>query len=227
MGAIAGLVADYRVRRYQAQLIATLNGIFAAATMAPNLLALHQTNGSAGAQHMLTGVTFIDGTQLFGDQKDRLTAIMMHSATEAHLKKLDLIDYIPDSEGGKPIRIFQGKRVVIDDTLGTTTVDGKPVYTTFLFGEGAIGLGNSMEDSPVDGGHGTWQLEFGREGLAGETWLANRWRNIMHPRGIAWQEASVAGVSPTNAEIATASNWIRVYDPVNVRIVKMTHNIAV
>lgn len=225
MGAIASLVADFRARKMQAQLLATLNGVFGAASMSGNLLAIHQTSGAADAANMLNGVTFIDATQLMGDQKDKLTATMMHSAVESHLKKLDLIDYMQDSKGGEPIRIFQGKRVIIDDGLAPVTVDGKPVYTTYLFGEGAIALGMSSEDSPVDGGFGTWQLEYGRVGLAGETWLANRWRNILHPRGVAWQEASVAGVSPTNAELATASNWVRKYEQQNVRMVKVTHNI--
>jgi hypothetical protein len=226
MAAIADLLAEFRSRRLQAQLIASLNGVFGAASMATNLLALHQTSGSASSANMLTGLTFIDGTQLMGDQKDRLTGTMMHSAVESHLKKLDLIDYIPDSEGGEPITVFQGKRVVVDDSLTPTTIDGKPVYSTYLFGEGAFGMGMSSEDEPVEGGHGTWQLEYGRDGLAGETWLANRWRNILHPRGVAWQEAAVASVSPTNAELATQSNWIRVYETKNVRMVKITHNIA-
>lgn len=226
MGAIASLVADYRTRRMQAMLLSTLGGIFGAASMSSNLLAIHKVSGSADSSNMLNGVTFIDAVQLMGDQKTKLTATMMHSAVEAHLLKLDLIDYVPDSTGKEMLSVFQGKRVIIDDSLTPTTVDSKPVYPTYLFGEGALALGFSNEDAPIEGGFGTWQLEYGRDGLAGETWLANRWRNILHPRGIAWQEASVADESPTNAEIATASNWVRKYEPQNIRIVKVTHNIA-
>ena len=160
-----------------------------------------------------------------GDNKSKLTAVMMHSATESHLKKLDLIDYIAGSDQGTPITVFQGHRVIIDDTTDTQTVDSKTVYSTYLFGAGAIALGNSADNPPIDGGHGTFQLEFGRNGLAGETWLANRWRNIMHPRGIAWQEVSIAGASPTNTEIEESQQWVRAYEQKNVRIVKVTHNI--
>jgi hypothetical protein len=226
MGVIATLFADYRNRRLQAQLMATLGGIFGAASMSGNLLAIHKVSGTPDSTNYLTGTTFINATQLMGDQKEKLTAVMMHSAVESHLKKLDLIDFVKDSEGGAPIKYFQGHRVIIDDGVGTSTVDSKTVYNTYLFGQGAIALGFSSRDEPIDGGFGSWQLEFGRVGLAGESWIANRWRNIMHPRGIAWQEASVAGVSPTNAEIATASNWVRKYEQQNVRIVKITHNIA-
>lgn len=42
----------------------------------------------------------------------------MHSATEAALK-LDLIDFLPDSEGKPSLATFQGRRVVVDDSLPT------------------------------------------------------------------------------------------------------------
>ena len=47
----------------------------------------------------------------------------------------------------------------------------------------------------------------------------------MHPRGIAWQEVSIAGASPTNTEIEESQQWVRAYEQKNVRIVKVTHNI--
>jgi hypothetical protein len=226
MAAIASLIADFKARKLQQTLLSTLTGIFGSASMASNYLAIHQTSGSANSSHMLTGTTFIDATQLMGDQKDRLAAVMMHSAVESHLKKLDLIDYLPDSQGGAPIRIFQGKRVIVDDSLTPITVDSKPVYDTYLFGAGAIGYGHGNHDENVGGGFGTWQLEFGRVGLAGESWLAHRWRIIMHPRGVAWQEDTVTGDSPSNADLEVSDNWERVYEPKNVRIVKLRHNIA-
>tara|TARA_R110000796_G_C14571530_1_gene435765 strand:- start:7368 stop:8375 length:1008 start_codon:yes stop_codon:yes gene_type:complete len=226
MAAIATLLAEYRNRRIQAQLISTLQGVFAAASMSGNLSDIHQVSGAPDSSHMLTAETFINATQLMGDNKTKLTAILMHSAVESHLKKLDLIDYVPGSEQGQSITVFQGHRVIIDDSIDTVTVDSKTVYSSYLFGAGAIALGNSNQNEPVDGGFGTWQLEFGRTGLAGETWLANRWRNIMHPRGIAWQESAIAGASPTNAEIAEAAQWVRKYEAKNVRIVKVKHNIA-
>lgn len=226
LAAIAGLVGDYRERRLQAMFLSCLTGIFLDSTMAANLLALHKTSGSPDASNMLNGSTFIDATQLFGDNKGKLTAVMMHSAVEAHLLKQDLIDYVPDSDGETMLTMFQGKRVVVDDTLAPTTVDGKPVYPTYLFGEGAFALGFSDYDEPVEGGFGTWQLEYSRTALQGSTTLINRWRNILHPRGVRWSDGSVAGVSPTNAELALAANWERVYEPKNVRIVKVTHNIA-
>jgi hypothetical protein len=72
----------------------------------------------------------VDATVKLGDRGDRLTAVAMHSATEAAVRKLDLIDFIPDSEGKEKIKTFQGRRVIVDDTLpvraGTTVVRFTP-----------------------------------------------------------------------------------------------------
>ncbi len=62
--------------------------------------------------------------------------------SEAALRKLDLIDFIPDSQGEAQIRTFQGRRVIVDDGCPSRagTTDGL-VYTTYLFGTGAFGMG--------------------------------------------------------------------------------------
>ena len=101
----------------------------------------------------LNGATFVDACAKLGDRADLLTAVAMHSATEAALRKLDLIDFIPDSEGKPMLRTFQGRRVVVDDNLpmraGTT--DGT-VYTTYLFGRGAFAKGAAPLDERAAAG---------------------------------------------------------------------------
>jgi hypothetical protein len=58
------------------------------------------------------------------------------------LRKLDLIDFIPDSEGKSTLRTFQGRRVVVDDkeTAQAGSQDGT-VYATVLSSEGAFAHG--------------------------------------------------------------------------------------
>ena len=158
---------------------------------------------------------------------DRLVAVAMHSATEAGLRKLDLIDFIPDSEGKEQIRTFQGRRVVVDDSLAPRagTTDGL-VYTTYLFGPGAFAKGVApLSAAPLQGGQGTEGVEIARAPLDSDTLLINRRRYILHPRGVKFTSASVAGNSPTNAELETAANWTRVFENKNVRIVAIDHNI--
>lgn len=150
----------------------------------------------------------------------------MHSATEAALRKLDLIDFLPDSEGKPMLRTFQGRRVVVDDNLPTRagSTDGT-VYTTYLFGQGAFAKGVApLDGEPLQGGHGTEGVELARVPLDSDTVLINRRRYILHPRGVKFTSASVAGDSPTNAELETAANWVRVWENKNVRLVAITHN---
>jgi hypothetical protein len=225
--AIVDLVAGYWARTDEGLIISCLKGMFASASMAGNLLAIHsETLAGQWPSTRLNGATFIDACAKLGDCADRLTAVAMHSATEAALRKLDLIDFIPDSEGKATLRTFQGRRVVVDDSLPVRagTTDGL-VYTTFLFGEGAFAKGSSPLDSkPLQGGHGTEGVEFARAALDSDTLLINRRRYILHPRGVRFNSASVAGDTPTNAELEMGANWTRVYENKNVRVVAITHN---
>jgi hypothetical protein len=227
MQAIVDLVAGYWSRTDEGILISCLRGIFAAASMAGNLLAIH-SESIAGTNNntRLNGATFVDACQKLGDAANRLTAVAMHSATEAALRKLDLIDFIPDSEGKAQIQVFQGRRVIVDDSLPTRagTTDGT-VYTTYLFGQGAFGKGSAkLESAPLEGGFGTEGVEMARVPLDSDTVLINRRRFILHPRGVKFNSATVAGDSPTNAELELAANWTRVWENKNVRLVAVTHN---
>ena len=56
--------------------------------------------------------------------------------------------------------------------------------------------------------------------------IVNRRQWVMHPRGVKWLGGTQAGVTPTNAELATATNWTRVYDPKQIRIVAFKHKLA-
>lgn len=225
--AIGDLVADYRRRRMQAQLLSTLTGVFAAANMSTNQLDLHITagGGSPTSANILDGASFIDAKQLLGDSKDMLTGILMHSAVEALLLKLDLIDFVPDSEGKMTLKVFQGLEVIIDDAVTTETVDAKTVYSTYLFGRGALALGNTRDTTPIEGGHGTWEIEFSRDALNHDSTMIHRWGNILHPRGVKFLDANVVAETPTNAELALQANWTRVYESKNVRIVRVRSNV--
>jgi hypothetical protein len=227
MQAIVDLVGDYWARTDQSLVISSLKGIFAAATMAGNKLAIAaEATGSVSAATQLNGSTFVDATVKLGDRGDRLTAIAIHSATEAALRKLDLIDDLPDSEGKPLIKVFQGRRVIVDDTMpvraGTTSGF---VYTSYLFGPGAFAKGTApLDATPLQGGIGTEGVEIYRAGLESDTALINRRRYLLHPRGVKFTSAAVAGDTPTNAELENGANWTRVFENKNVRMVAIEHN---
>ena len=227
MRAIVDLVAEYWARIDEGLIVSSLKGMFGAASMSGNLLAIQAEGGAEpSSANRLTGATFVDACLKLGDRADRLTAVAMHSATEAALRKLDLIDFLPDSLGKAQLRTFQGRRVVVDDNLPTAPgeTDGV-VYTTYLFGQGAFAKGSAtLGTSPLQGGFGTAGVEIARSALDSDTLLINRRRFLLHPRGVRFTSADVEQDTPSNAELENPANWERVWEAKNVRIVAVTHN---
>jgi hypothetical protein len=230
LGAIEDLVAEYWARDMEKMLIASLQGIFNSTTMAGSVATIGSNatgTPTLVSGNYLTGQSFIDGKYLLGDNAEKLVAIAIHSQIEASLLKLDLIDFIPQSQGEPAIKKFQGLDVIVDDHVPVDRTGAFPVYTTYLFGEGAFAMGtDNRAGDPLQGGFGTWAVELGRDPLAGDTNLINRKRFILHPRGVQWTNAVCAGVSPTNAELANGTNWNRVYEQKNVRLAAIESNAA-
>lgn len=211
MAAIGDLVAAYWARRQQVTLLSTLKGVFGAQStkMAGNSLDISADTEESG----FTGSTFLDATYKLGDAEERLTAVAVHSAVLANLRKQNLIETEYDSDN-RPIYTYQGKRVIVDDSMPKTG----DVFTTYIFGSGAFGLGNGVAPVPT---------ETDRDSLAGDDILINRQHFLLHPRGVKFTDSSVAGSSPTNAELGLGTNWERVYEPKNVRIVQFKHKLWV
>lgn len=230
MQRIIDLVAEYWARKTQALLVAVLEGVFASPLMAAsNVSNIAAVNLSGvGPTTTLNALTFLNAKSLLGDVSNKLTAIAIHSAVYFSLLKANLITFERISTQGQPIEKFLGLNVIVDDSLPTETVGGAAVFHTYLFGQGAIAMGVGTDNVRIEGGAGnsTWQLEFGRVPLAGQNIMINRRRFIMHPRGVKWLGAAVAGLSPTNVELANPNNWIRVYEPKNTRMVMIRHNVS-
>ncbi|WP_044639739.1 major capsid protein [Risungbinella massiliensis] len=209
MGAIGDLVASYWARMRQKTLLSILKGVFASASMAGNV---HDVSAAVDGSEKISGSGFIDAVTKLGDAADRLTAVAMHSSVYAALQKQNLIQFIPNSQGVVEFPRYMNKRVIVDDGCPVAA----DVYTTYLFGQGAIGQGNGSAPVPT---------ETDRDSLAGDDILINRQHFLLHPRGVKFNNAAVAGSSPTNAELENATNWTRVYENKNIRIVKFVHKI--
>lgn len=218
MKAIADLVSRYWAREYQAELINLLKGVFAAPTMADHVLDI--SGGTKTAAYISASV-FIDALQLLGDAQDQLTAVAMHSATKAYLKKQNLITTQRDSNSVE-FETYQDRRVIVDDGCPVEGEGADKVYTTYLFGQGAVAFG---EGNPV----GFVRTETRRDPDvgAGVNMLYNRHCFIMHPRGVAWQNVARENVeSPSRAELANPDNWKRVYETKQIRMVALKHKLG-
>lgn len=225
MMAIAELVSGFWSRDMQKELIAILNGVFGTYTpeggsattpLASNILDISSKTGAAA---QWSGSAFIDAEQLLGDNKTALTGVAMHSATEAFLKKQNLIETVQPSND-VAFGMYQGKRVIVDDGCPVDTA--KNIYTTYLFGDGAVALGNG---NPV--GFVATETDRAKRKGSGIDYLINRRTNILHPRGVAFTNANVAKTEgPSRAEFTDGSNWKPVYEPKQIRMVAFKHKLG-
>ena len=222
MAAIGSLVAGFWARDMQKELINLLNGVFGSytadsATVTPLQDHILDISGETGNAAKISASGFIDACQLLGDAQGQLTAVAMHSATKAYLKKQNLIQYERDSTDVE-FETYQGRRVIVDD--GCPVADG--VYTTYLFGNGAIAYGNGSPEGFVP-----TELDREKRKGSGVDYLINRKTFILHPRGIKFTGAVRANQETVSrAELANAQNWQRVYEPKAIRMVCFKHKLG-
>lgn len=219
MAAVGNLVSQYWARKNQATLFAVTEGVFASDAAGAAEMVIDVAVESVAAQTVDTKMSqsnILDAVQTMGDAGQNVVAIAMHSAMATELKKAKVIEYEQRTGDTVAIPRIDDLRVIIDDSCPRVagTTDGFK-YTSYLYGEGAIAFGQGGAPVPT---------ETDRDSLAGVDILVNRQHYILHPRGVAFQSAAVAGASPTNAELATAANWTRVYERKNVRMAKLVTN---
>ena len=89
-------------------------------------------------------------------------------------------------------------------TAATTTagVAGVDKFTTYLLSRGCIQRG---QGTPV----GFVGTETFRNAKKSVDELYNRQAKVLHPKGMNWTSASQEDETPSNAELATGSNWTR------------------
>lgn len=198
----------YWNRQLQRRLVATLTGV----------LADNVANDSDDMVLDITGATantfspdaVIDAAGTLGDSMDTVTGIAMHSDLYRQALKADLIEFIQPSAGSMRMPTYRGLAVIVDDGMPKVS-DGATgfKYTSVLFGAGAVGYGltapaiakgTEVENIPGAGNGGGQQILHSRVNLA------------VHPAGFAWVEGTLAGDSPTIAELGAAAHWDRVVE---------------
>lgn len=210
LGQLANTIGAYWAREYQKMLIASLNGVLAtnvannAGDMVHNVAT--DAAGEPGAAEKVSHTNITRARLTTGDALEDLVAIGMHSGVYGTLLENDAIEFVPASEANARIPFFGDLRVIVDDGLPVVAGTNRLTYTSILFGAGAVGYAEGSPATPSeverhpDKGNGE-----------GEEILYSRRHPVLHPFGHAFLGASVAGKSPTDAELANAANWGRVY----------------
>ena len=225
--AAATRVNDYWANAYDIMAIASLEGVVANNISADSGDLVNDISGNSGAAGQFSDEGVIDAQALLGengvvgraDQND-FTTIVVHPSTYASMRKQDLIDVIPVADQDRPIETYLRMRVVVDRNLPVNTTPTPNVYDTYILKPGALqwGIGTS-------GYEATEMYREPKRGF-GIDELITRRVFAMHVVGTRWLEASVAGQSPTDAELRTSSNYDRTYQKENMRFVVLRHTLG-
>ena len=210
MARIQARVGDYWNRQFQRTLTSTLTGV-AASNVTNNAGDMvndisNDLSTPVTSAELISAEAIIDTAYTMGDNANVFKTIIMHSTVKKRLKKLNLIDFIPDSEGRIAFEYYLGYNVVEDDGVKTVTGANRVKYYTYLVGPGAFGWAEVPTATPVE-----VRREPGQGNGMGVEILYTRRQFAMHPKGIKFTDSSVTGEFPTNAELALTNNWLRVY----------------
>jgi hypothetical protein len=163
---------------------------------------------------------FVDAYSTMGENSNKLALISVHPEQMKKMRKENNIEFIQDSVTGLMIPFYNGLRVVEDKkqpVIAGTTSGFR--YVATIYGSGAFGLGEALAKRPV-------AVEFDEkagDGAGLET-LAERKQWIIHPGGYAWVEGTIAGQSPTVAEVSLAVHWTREFERENVALAWLVTN---
>lgn len=143
--------------------------------------------------------------QACGDKRASFSLAFMHSAVATNLENLKLLQYLKytDAQGIErplPMASWNGRLVIVDDGMPVDTDESGAVYTTYVFGDGAIEFADLGVRTP-------YEMDRDPAKNGGQDTLYTRERLCFAPKGISFTKASVASLSPTNAELENGANW--------------------
>jgi len=220
---IADRVAAFWARDMQAILIAALDGVIAdnVANDGGDMIVDVATDavGAPVAAEKISADLILTSKQTMGDAAGELTALVIHSVLHTELQRQGLIQFIPNDRSDIGWGTYMGYTIIVDDGVPAVAGVNRITYTSYLFGAGAVAFGEGTPKVPV-----AVEREEASGNGSGQETLYNRKHFILHPRGIKWNAANVAGLSATNAELALATNWTRVYQRKAVKFAAIKTN---
>lgn len=210
---VAQQIAEYWNEIDQATIVHMLKGVFSMKdTEGAKFVAAHTSDVTA-VTNSEGKLGYMDGTTLntaiqkaCGDNKGKFSLAIMHSVVATNLENLKLLAYMKytDANGIErdlSLATLNGRTVLIDDTMPTTTGDdGAIAYTTYVLGDGTIEYTNCGAKVP-------YEVDRDPKTNGGQDTLYSRQRKCFAPYGISFTQASMATLSPTDAELENGANW--------------------
>lgn len=212
-------IQGYYTQVWEDEMMNIAKAVLAVSALSDHVTDLSITTGTIADANKISATTLIDAEQAaLGDMAGGLGLIVMHSKIYAAYKKLGLIEFDKYTVGNviqQEITLprIGGKLVKVTDyyTLDSTTA-GFPVYSTYLFGEGAF---LSADKNNYENQYTT---DYDPETAAGTDKFYTKQGKVLHPNGLSLAVDSIAKESPTKTELGTAANWSLKFNHKNVKM---------
>ena len=212
MDNVAAQVAEYWDEVDQDTLLSVLNGIFSMTGAENKKFVDNHTYDITKATDTKVGATTLNNAiqKACGDNKKAFSLAIMHSQVATNLENLQVLEYLKytDANGiqrSLEIATWNGRLVIVDDSMPTAELEDSTQYTTYVLGKGAFEYANVGCKVP-------YEMDRNPYKNGGVETLITRQRKVFAPKGISFTKKSVAKLSPTKAELENGANWSLIKD---------------
>ena len=223
MDAVAGQIGDYKQQVKQNILLSMLKGVFSMKTeggdfkakAAKEFIEKHtfDISENTGEDAFVRGDSLNKAIQkACGDNKSVFSLVIMHSEVATNLGNVQLLKYLTytDKEGitrDLAMGSWNGRTVLVDDSMPVEEVDGENVYTTYILGRESVVLDNIGDFVP-------YEMSRDARTNGGEDTLYVRDRYICGVDGISFEKPDSLTGSASNEDLENGENWCIINDGV-------------
>lgn len=216
---IKNKIQSYYTQVWEDEMMNIARAVLGVEALQEHVLDLSITSGTIEDANKINDTTLIDAEQqALGDMGGGLGLMIMHSKIFAEYKKRKLVEYDKFTVGDaikKEVLLphINGKIPLVTDYYTVdNSVAGFPVFSTYLFGEGAF---KSADKKNYEKQYTT---EYDPEKAAGTDMFYTKQGKVLHPNGLSLAVDNIAKESPTKAELGTTDNWALKFNHKNVKM---------
>lgn len=216
---IKGKIQNYYTQVWENELMNIAKAVLGVTALQDHVIDLAKTEGTIGDENMIADTTLIDAEQqALGDMAGGLGLIVLHSKIFAQYKKMKLVEYdkftVGDAIKKEVILPHIGGKIplVTDYYTVDNSVAGFPVFSTYLFGEGAF---RSADKKNYEKQYTT---NYDPEKAAGTDMFYTKQGKVLHPNGVSLAVDNIEKESPTFAELGATANYTLKFNHKNVKM---------
>lgn len=217
------LVVPYWTNQWECELMAITKGIMGLDAMGTHKTDLSTTTGEITDANKIDLTTHLDVAQkALGDKRAEFSLMVTHSQVATNLKKLELIEnkklFSPILNADITVPMI-GNMIVLETDTNTvdTSIEGFPIYHTYMFGRGTFLTAPKAVYRP----YGT---KYDDEEKGGVEKIYTKQARVIHPNGFSIKVDNIAKESPTREELENSANWELKFNHKNIAIAEIVSN---